>query len=100
MVVALTPEQEEACRRAIVPVEIIHVDDVRQACASMSTVLPLVVVIDEAISDADRSSLSEMATACGAEIVTAEPTNFGKAFSARLLEAVRIAERRRLGMRG
>ncbi|HEY8429780.1 MAG TPA: hypothetical protein VIL20_15455 [Sandaracinaceae bacterium] len=100
MVVALSPEQEEACRRAILPVEIIRAEDVRQACASMSTVLPLVVVVDEGISDADRASLSEMATACGAEIVTAGRIDFGKEFAARLLDAVRVAELRRLGMKG
>jgi hypothetical protein len=98
MVVAMTPEQEEACRRAIVPVEIIRADDVRQACASMSTVLPLVVVVDQGMSDADRSSLAEMATACGAELVTAEQYS-GNVLATRLLDALRTAERRRLGMR-
>lgn len=99
MAVALTPEQQEACRRAIVPVEVVHCRDVREACATMSTILPLVVVVDEGISDGDRSTISDMAMACGAEIVTLGDAHSGKAFAARLLEALRVAERRRLGMR-
>lgn len=66
----------------------------------MSMVLPLVVVVDEAISEADRASLSEMATACGAEIVLAGSAGFEKPFAMKLLEALRVAERRRFGIRG
>jgi hypothetical protein len=99
MVVALPREQVEACRRAILPVEIVERDDVAEACASMSTVLPLVVVIDAATPDVERTMLGEMATACGAEIVWLDALLVGKAFAERLLEALRIAERRRLGIR-
>jgi hypothetical protein len=99
MVVGLTPEQEEACRIAILPVEVVRARDVREACSSMSTVLPLVVVVDEAISDTDRTSLIEMSTACGAEIVTAGHAVLDKSFATKLLDALRVAERRRLGMR-
>jgi hypothetical protein len=100
MAVALTPEQQDAVRRAIVPVEIVLRADVREASTSMSTVLPLVVVVDVGMPEADRHALSEMATACGAEIVSIEHTPSGPQFAARLLEALRVAERRRLGMRG
>lgn len=99
MTVALSDEQAEACRRAIVPVEIVKTADVREACTKMSTVLPLVVVVDESISDADHATLSEMAMACGAEIVTAFHAETPKLFAAKLLDALRVAERRRLGMR-
>src|SRR5689334_4889065 len=81
MAVGLSPEQETACRRAIVPVEVVPEKDVRSACASMSTVLPLIIVVDEALSEPDRASLAEMATACGAEIVTASHTLPTKAFA-------------------
>lgn len=100
MVVGLTPEQTEACRRAIMPVEVVPMRGVREACASMSTVLPLVVIVDDNISDADRSALSEFTTACGAEIVPMENAPLAKGFSSRLLDALRVAERRRLGARG
>jgi len=97
MLVRLTADQEEACRRAIMPVEVIRVGDIRGACASMSTVLPLVVVVDEAISDADRSALMEFTTACGAELFTLERAPTLSGLGSRIFEAMRIAERRRLG---
>jgi hypothetical protein len=101
MVVGLSPEQIEACRRALVPVQTIPVPTVREACSSMSTVLPLVVIVDEGeISDADRTALGDMATACGAEIVAVEEgTSVSKGFTGKLLDALRVAERRRLGLR-
>mgnify|MGYP001386351210 CR=1 FL=1 len=99
MVVGLTPEGEESCRRAILPVEVVPARNAEEACASMSTLLPLVVVVDPAVAETERSSISEMATACGAEVVTFEPSAPGPSLAARLLEAVRVAERRRLGNR-
>jgi hypothetical protein len=99
MTVGLTPEQENACRRAIVPVEVVGRKDVAEACASMSMLLPLVVIVDEGISESDRQTLSEMTTACGAEIVLLDRNPAERAFTTRVLEAFRIAERRRLGMK-
>ncbi|MBX3262850.1 MAG: hypothetical protein KF782_24435 [Labilithrix sp.] len=100
MSVGLTPEQESACRRALVPVEVVRAADVRSACATMSMVLPLVVIVDEAISEADRAELAELTTACGAEIVALARAPAGTGYAEHLLEAVRVAERRRVGARG
>lgn len=97
MVVGLTPAQEASCRTAILPVEVVSRPNVREACASMSTVLPLVVIVDEAMSEGDRTTLAEMTTACGAEIVVLESSPV--ALSKRLLDALTLAERRRLGLR-
>jgi hypothetical protein len=99
MVVGLSEQQVEDCRKALVPVEVVPTATVRDACTSMSMVLPLVVIVDDQLSDADRAALSEMTTACGAEIVALDEDPPGKGFSAKLLEALRVAERRRLGMR-
>lgn len=101
MVVGVSPEQEEACRRAIMPIEIVRSGDVREACASMSMVLPLIVVVDESMPDADRAALMDITTACGAELVTLDASSSGgKAFASLLLDAVRVAERRRIGAGG
>ncbi len=97
MVVGLSREQEDACRHAIVPVEIVRIANVHDGCATMSTVLPLVVVVDESMSEGDRASLGEMASACGAEIVVAPHVPDNKVFASSLLDAVRAAERRRFG---
>src|SRR5688572_3650124 len=85
MVIGLTSEQEAACRRAIVPVEVVARKDVTDACASMSLLLPLVVIVDESLSEGDRQTLSEMTTACGAEIVTMDRNPNTRAFTARVL---------------
>ena len=99
MVVGLTAEQQVMCRNAIVPVEVVTRPNVREACASMSTVLPLVVVVDESMSESDRTTLAEMTTATGAEIVVLGRVPSAKIAST-LLDALVVAERRRLGMRG
>lgn len=100
MTVALTPEQEEACRNAIMPIPLSRAGTVMEACASMSTVLPLVVIIDEKMSRADRDAMSEFITACGAELVPLEQGLAGKALAKRLLDAIVVAERRRMGSGG
>jgi hypothetical protein len=99
MVVGLSPEQEAVCRGAITPVEVVRAAGVREACASMSTVLPLIVIVDERLPDADRTAIREMATACGAEIVWAPQAVTAKSFGEKLLAALRVAELRRLGYR-
>lgn len=96
--VGLDAQQEAECRRAIVPVEVVKADTFRDACSSMSTVLPLIVVTDEGISDADRSTLSDMTTACGAELVLASRPAAAGPLATLLLDALRRAERRRLGL--
>jgi hypothetical protein len=66
----------------------------------MSTVLPLVVVVDEGMPDADREELAEFTTACGAEIVTLEHDPVGSGYAKRIFDALIVAERRRIGVRG
>jgi hypothetical protein len=102
MVVGFDPPRLEECRRALVPVEAIAAADVKEACKMMSTVLPLVVLVDDALGDADRAQLAEMSTACGAEILVVrhghDDISTNK-FTSKLLDALRVAERRRLGLK-
>lgn len=95
MTVGLTSEQEEACRNAIVPIPLTRARDVKEACSSMSTVLPLIVIVDETLPRADREAMSEFITACGAELVTLE-RGAVTGLSRRLLDAIVVAERRRV----
>ncbi len=97
MTVGLTPEQEAACRAAIMPVPVVRLQTVAEACSSMSTVLPLVVIVDEEISQKDRDALAEFTTACGAELVTLERNLSGNTHGKRLFDAIIVAERRRMG---
>jgi hypothetical protein len=95
MTVALTPGQEAAIRQAIVPVQMVPFATVAEACTAMATVLPLVVAVDDAMPDTDRSTLSELAGACGAELFDVEGVPSGREFSRRILEAMARGERRR-----
>jgi hypothetical protein len=97
MTVGLTSEQEEACRIAIMPIPLSRSRTAMEACASMSTVLPLVVIIDETMPRSEREAMSEFITACGAELVPLEHGLAGKALAKRLLDAIVVAERRRMG---
>ncbi len=100
MSVALTPEQEAACRNAIMPIPIVRAAHVAEASSSMSTVLPLIVIIDEKMPKADRDAMAEFIMACGAEVVALDPSLVGKGLAKRLLDAIVIAERRRMGAPG
>ncbi len=98
MTVALTPGQEAACRQAIVPVELVTFKNVVEACKAMATVLPLVVAVDLEMLEADRVTLGELASACGAELFDVEPSPAGKEFTLRILDALTRGERRRFKM--
>lgn len=95
MAVRLTPDQEKAVRRAIVPVEVVSFASVSEACAAMSTVLPLVVLLDDKTSDDDRHALADLAVACGTEVCDVEAVPDGRDFALRILDALTRAERRR-----
>jgi hypothetical protein len=97
MTVGLTPEQEDACRSAIMPIPLTRAQTVADACASMSTVLPLIVIVDEKMPRPDVDAMGEFITACGAELVPLDHALAGKALAKRLLDAIVVAERRRMG---
>lgn len=105
LAVGLTDEQAQACAMAILPVKVIRSDDVMDACSRMSTVLPLIVLVDESMSAAEERTLAEYASACGAEIVGV-PASIersalvpGGPLARRFLDALRTAEMRRFRAR-
>jgi hypothetical protein len=93
LAVGLSEAQAQACATALLPIKIVRVDDVVDACARMSTVLPLVVAVDEGMSGPEQRTLREYADPCGAEIV-AIPSD-ERELARRLLDGLRAAERRR-----
>lgn len=95
MTVALTADQESACRKAIVPVELVACATVADAVKAMATVLPLVVAVADTMDEADRTSITEVAQAVGAELFDVEAAPGGQAFQRRILDALTSAERRR-----
>jgi len=95
MAVALSKGQEAAIKAAIVPVQMVVFATVGEACKEMSTVLPLLVAVDCAMPDGDRTALSDLASACGAELFDVEEAPNGKEFTLRILAAMARGERRR-----
>jgi hypothetical protein len=83
------------CSQAVRPLAPVRVADAREACARMSEVLPLIVIVPEAIASAN-AELAELAIACGAELVVLSGAVDGATLGKRLLDAVRKAEGRRV----
>lgn len=95
MAVALSEAQQDAVRVAIMPVELVRFRTVADACLAMSTVLPLIVAIDEALPESERNELADLAEVCGAEVVAIEEKPPLKELAYRMADALSRAERRR-----
>ena len=95
MAVRLTEAQQDLCRLAIMPVELVRVKTVPEACSAMSTVRPLIVAVDDGVTEEEWNDLAEFAEACGAEIVEIEAQPQAVPLAMRMHEALTRAERRR-----
>jgi hypothetical protein len=95
LVVGLTEAQAAACATAVRPIEVVRTTSVKDACDRMASLLPLVVIVDFGLPEGERNDVAELATACGAEIVSIEGTPERVALAKVLLEALGAAEKRR-----
>ena len=95
LLVGLEDAQAKACKEALAPVIAVRAETVERACAQMAEVLPLVVIVDCQLA-LTLGDLSDYATACGAEIVVVDRTASRDALAKSLLDAVRVAEARRV----
>jgi hypothetical protein len=95
MTVGLTEEQASACAAALFPVEVVRAADIKDAQARVATVLPLVVIVDSAMSEDQIRMLEEYVGACGAQIVAIKGTPERAALQTDLLDAIFTAEQRR-----
>lgn len=96
MLVALDDAAARACKLAVMPLDAVIVPDVRQACAKMSEILPLIVVHPDDAPPAGMTELVELAGACGAEVVTVTLPVDGRILGRKILEALQKAEARRV----
>lgn len=96
MLVALDDASARACKHAVSPLDAVVVKDVREACAKMSEILPLIVVYADAAPPAEMAEVVDLAGACGAEVLTVATPVDGKLLGGRILEALQKAERRRV----
>jgi hypothetical protein len=94
MLVGVNDKQAAACAAALVPFMTVKVADADEACARMSTELPLLVVAARTIGEAGLSEIGDLATTCASELVVIDdpvPSDMAQ----RLYEALRRSDRRR-----
>lgn len=96
MLVGLGDEQADLCSTALVPISMVRVDGVKEACARMSTVLPLMVVASSGLGSALLAELGDVAQTCAAEILVVDGGTRGRALIDRLHETLRRADLRRM----
>lgn len=95
MLVGVDEQQAGICAAALVPISMVRFAGAKEACARMSTVLPLMVVASRALGEAPLAELRDQAQACAAEMVVIdEPTP--PDVVERLHDALRRADRRRM----
>ena len=93
MLIGVSDALASVCRRALDPVFPVRVSTPEEACAQMSAIHPLVVVVGP---DARVTrELEEIAGACGAETIVVGANPNERILSRQLVDAVRVAESRR-----
>lgn len=96
LLVGLDDATARACKNAVRPLEAVIVADIKEACAKISEVLPLVVALPEGGPQAGMPELLELAGACGAELIKiAVPLNV-QTLGSQILDALRRGEGRRI----
>ena len=96
MLVGLDETSARACAAAIVPLDAVKMRDAKEACAKLSEILPLIVVVAEDAPEAGMPELVEIAGACGAEVVRVARPVDGASLGLKILEALHKAESRRV----
>jgi len=97
MLVGLDEASAGICKVAIRPLEGIVATDVGEACKRMSEVLPLIVVLADDAPRSELTELTELAVACGAEMISVARPPDASALGRQILEALRKGEARRVG---
>jgi hypothetical protein len=96
MLVGLDDASMRTCTQAVAPLDAVKMRDVREACAKLSEILPLIVVVPEDAPPAGMPELVDLAGACGAELLTVARPVDGPTLGLRILEALHKAESRRV----
>lgn len=96
MLVGLDDASNRACTLAVTPLDAVKMRDVREACAKLSEILPLIVVVADDAPPTGIPELKELAGACGAEVLAVARPVHGPTLGLRILEALQKAESRRI----
>jgi hypothetical protein len=96
VVVGLDDTDAAACKRAVDPLEVVRTTTTTQACDEILRRRPLVVVMSRKLPAADQATVGETSLACGSEIITPRSFDDAQVLRATMLEAIRVADRRRI----
>jgi len=96
LLVGLDDATARACKNAVRPLEAVIVADIKEACAKISEVLPLVVALPEGGPQAGMPELLELAGACGAELIKIAVPLDVQTLGSQILDALRRGEGRRI----
>jgi hypothetical protein len=96
VVVGLAEADVDACRRAVHPLEVVRTSTAAQACEEIVRRRPLVVVMSRTLPAPDQTSLGETCLACGSEVITLRSFDDAQVLRTTMLEAIRIADKRRI----
>jgi len=96
LLVGLDDATARACKNAVRPLEAVVVADIKQACAKISEVLPLVVALPEGGPQAGMPELLDLAGACGAEVIAIAVPLDVQTLGSQILDALRRGEDRRV----
>jgi hypothetical protein len=94
LLVGLNDLQAATCAAALMPIAMVRVDGVKEACARISTVLPIMVVAGRHLGDSLLSELREFAETCAAEVYVMDDPPPADA-TERMHEYLRRADKRR-----
>jgi hypothetical protein len=94
LLVGLSDAQATKATNALMPIQMVRVDGVKEACARISTILPIMVVASRNLGDSLLLELREFAETCAAEVYVMEDPPLPDA-TARLHEVLRRADKRR-----
>ncbi|MDB4941934.1 MAG: hypothetical protein JWP97_1468 [Labilithrix sp.] len=99
MLVGLDDASTTICKGAMQPLQAVSVADTREACRRMSEVRPLIVLLATPGAEgakADLPELTELASACGAEVLAVPLPPDPGALGKQILDALRKGEARRV----
>lgn len=96
LLVGLDDATARACKNAVRPLEAVVVADIKEACAKISEVLPLVVAVLEGGPQGGMPELLELAGACGAEVIAIAVPLDVQTLGSQILDALRRGEARRV----
>jgi hypothetical protein len=96
MLVGMDDATFNVCRLSVSPLEAFRLNTARDACARMSELLPLVVVLTDDAAPSDVAEVTELARACGAEVIAVARPVERAIFGRQVLDALQKGEARRV----